>query len=454
MSRLPTHDLPEGWSLPSIMDIAGKPQYGWTTRARSGPGVKLLRTTDITSGTINWDSVPACEEPPPDLSKYLLRPGDIVVSRAGSVGFSAIIDEFCPAEAVFASYLMRLQPKPALIRGRYLQRFMQSPDYWRQVGTASVGVGLANVNGSKLAAMTVPTPPIDVQDVLIELLDEVESARARAETRLAHAARSVTRFRQAILSAACSGRLTADWRDQHRSDDAPREVENLIRRSRGRAKGTLAPPAVLDMEVPDTWPLVSLDALSTRVTSGSRDWRKYYGHGEGTFVMAQNVRRGKLDWSYRQAVDAPVDDPSTERSRIARGDLLVTIVGANTGDVGPVLDDRQDHFVCQSVALVRPTDQDLTPFLNMWLNSPRHGRRYFEQCIYGAGRPHLSFAHLKSTPVALPSSTERAEIARRITELFAATDAVAERMHATHLHVDRASKAVLSKAFSGELTNT
>lgn len=106
--------LPTGWKTETIHSVAGRVQYGWTTRARSGSGIRLLRTTDITSGIVDWGSVPACEEPPSHLSKYLLRPGDIVVSRAGSVGFSYLIDESCPPDAVFASYLMRIHPDPAI----------------------------------------------------------------------------------------------------------------------------------------------------------------------------------------------------------------------------------------------------------------------------------------------------------------------------------------------------
>jgi hypothetical protein len=42
--------LPNGWHRGSLSDIAGRPQYGWTTRAKADAPVKLLRTTDITRG--------------------------------------------------------------------------------------------------------------------------------------------------------------------------------------------------------------------------------------------------------------------------------------------------------------------------------------------------------------------------------------------------------------------
>lgn len=73
-------ELPEGWTVAHLDDICEAPQYGWTTRAKkSGTGLRLLRTTDISSGMVDWGRVPVCEAEPQDPSKYLLRSGDIVV---------------------------------------------------------------------------------------------------------------------------------------------------------------------------------------------------------------------------------------------------------------------------------------------------------------------------------------------------------------------------------------
>ena len=46
-----------------------------------------------------------------------------------------------------------------------------------------------------------------------------------------------------------------------------------------------------------------MDAITSRITSGSRDWQQYYGNGTGTFIMAQNVRPGRFDATVRQPVN-------------------------------------------------------------------------------------------------------------------------------------------------------
>ena len=126
----------------------------------------------------------------------------------------------------------------------------------------------------------------------------------------------------------------------------------------------------------------------------------------------------------------------------------MTIVGANTGQACIVGELPGETFVCQSVALVRPMIAANGPYLNLWLNSPEHGRRYFDRCMYGQGRPDLGFEQLASMPVAMrpPREQERivAEVDRRLSivrEVEAEVDANLKRAQALR-------QAVLARAFA------
>src|SRR5262249_5095186 len=166
------------------------------------------------------------------------------------------------------------------------------------------------------------------------------------------------------------------------------------------------------------------DEVTCVITSGSRDWKQYYRQDSpGTFIMAQNVRPLCFDRSYRLAVNPPQDDRDRLRSEVREGDILVTIVGANTGDVCRIPEPIKQHYVCQSVALMRPVLKCTSPFLELFLNSPEHGQEQYQQWIYGEGRPHLSFDHLRATAVAIPPVAEQHEIVRRVEALFRLADA-------------------------------
>ncbi len=148
------YQLPENWQWATIGEVCTKPQYGYTTKASKKGRLKLLRTTDITAGTINWREVPYCHDNPDDPEKYLLKDGDIVISRAGSVGYSILIER--PERSVFASYLIRFKP---LLDRHFFSFFLQSPFYWSEISDTKSGIALANVNAKKLQAIPVPVPP-------------------------------------------------------------------------------------------------------------------------------------------------------------------------------------------------------------------------------------------------------------------------------------------------------
>ncbi|HHM2083863.1 TPA: restriction endonuclease subunit S, partial [Klebsiella pneumoniae] len=202
--------LPEGWVSVTLADICSKPQYGYTTKSQLDGNVKFLRTTDITKGILNWDSVPYCEDPPTDLYKYQLYDRDIVISRAGSIGFSALIKN-PPKKVVFASYLIRFKPSE-FISEVFIKYFLNSHDYWTQLRLMSAGNAVQNVNAQKLSILNVPLPPLAEQKIIADKLDDLLARVESIKTRLENIPEILKKFRQSVLSAAVSGKLTEEWR--------------------------------------------------------------------------------------------------------------------------------------------------------------------------------------------------------------------------------------------------
>ncbi len=65
MKEQTENNLPECWALAKLGYLCTHPQYGWTTSAnKNGTGLKLLHTSDISSGAVNWSKVPACDKKP------------------------------------------------------------------------------------------------------------------------------------------------------------------------------------------------------------------------------------------------------------------------------------------------------------------------------------------------------------------------------------------------------
>jgi type I restriction enzyme S subunit len=201
-------ELPEGWAIVSLEEISTAPQYGWTTSAdKDNNDLKLLRTTDISKGSVDWSTVPGCKKKPDNLSKYLLSPGDIVISRAGSVGLSYVVKE-CP-ESIFASYLIRFRALSP-IDSNFIGLYLKSPQYWSAIADETAGIAIPNVNASKLKKLEIPLPPLNEQKRIVAKVEELLRRVNMVRERLAKVKEILKRFRQSVLAAAFTGRLSGD----------------------------------------------------------------------------------------------------------------------------------------------------------------------------------------------------------------------------------------------------
>ena len=177
-------------------------------------------TTDITSGSIDWEAVPFCQKEPDDKKKYLLKDGDIVISRAGSVGFSCLIKG--PKQAVFASYLIRF--RPVIIDELFLFYFLQSPAYWRAISESKLGIAVQNVNATKLKRIILPIAPLPEQRRIVAKIEDLFTKLDVGINELHKAQSQLKRYRQSVLKAAFEGKLTEAWRAKHQDDIEPASV--------------------------------------------------------------------------------------------------------------------------------------------------------------------------------------------------------------------------------------
>lgn len=255
--------LPKGWVWTSLGAVSEEPQYGWTTSASTSGTLHLLRTTDITSGKIQWHTVPFCKDEPPDKEKYVLFDGDIVISRAGSVGYSRLIKN--PESAVFASYLIRFKP---LINEKYMAYFLMSPKYWMSISEKSLGIAIPNVNATKLKQIEIPLSPLPEQERIVTKIEELFTRLDAGVEALKKIKAQLKRYRQAVLKYAFEGKLTEEWREAHKDELEPASV--LLERIKAERKKALGnkykEPAPVDTsdlpELPEGWMWTRLSEVS------------------------------------------------------------------------------------------------------------------------------------------------------------------------------------------------
>ena len=193
----------KGWEDVKVGDVCEKPQYGYTESAKlEAVGPKFLRITDIQNGNVDWKNVPYCFCN--DIEKYQLKNGDIVFARTGAtVGKSYLIKD-SPKNAIFASYLIRLRATEKILPD-FLYYFFQSPDYWRQITQGQVGGAQPNVNGTKLAKIKFPLPPLPEQKKIVKYLDSLLEKVRKIQSLQSASEKELKLLEKGILSEAFGG---------------------------------------------------------------------------------------------------------------------------------------------------------------------------------------------------------------------------------------------------------
>src|SRR5690606_2029047 len=116
-----------------------------------------------------------------------------------------------------------------------------------------------------------------------------------------------------------------------------------------------------------------------------------------------------------------------------------------------VVKELPQHYVCQSVALMRPVYVQLAYYAEVFLGADEGGQSQFDLFMYGQGRPHLSFDQLRATVLPLPPDSERQVIEAQVDGLLSIADEILDSIANELQRADRLRQSILKPAFMGKL---
>lgn len=464
--------LPSRWEWTTLGEVCEPPQYGWTTSAAIQGQVKLLRTTDITSGNIDWSSVPYCAESPGNIEKYLLNDGDIVISRAGSVGFSILVKN--PKPAVFASYLIRFRPRP-LIDEKYIAYYLQSPFYWESISENSLGIAIPNVNATKLKLICFPLAPLPEQQRIVAKIEELFTQLDAAESALKRAKANLKRYRQSVLQAAVTGELTREWREMHHGQIEP--ASELLKRIQAerqakweadlRLKGKKpakekyqepTKPNKQNLHVlPEGWEWVTVSQIGKTneqsvltgpfgVTLGHEDFIE-----SGVPVLTIGCL---TDQSLSLAKAMYItEDKALELGKywVKPGDLLFSRM-ASVGRAALVTSAFNGAVINYHLMRLRLAPDIILPdyFIN-FVRGAKVVNDYVREVNHGANRDGINTEQLLALPIALPPIDEQNEINIEVHAKFSQIEKSELLLNNAMTRINRVRQSILQRAFSGQL---
>jgi type I restriction enzyme, S subunit len=119
------------------------------------------------------------------LKKYVLRKGDIVFSRVGSVDRRALVRQ--PENGwLFSGRCLRVRPNPEILDSVYLSYYFALPSFKEYINRVAVGATMPSLNTKILSDVPIHLPPLPEQRAIAHILgsldDKIEANRRQNET--------------------------------------------------------------------------------------------------------------------------------------------------------------------------------------------------------------------------------------------------------------------------------
>ena len=134
---------------------------------------------------IHEDLPQVSDEDKDRLSKYVLRQGDIVFSRVGSVDRRSLVRK-SEDGWLFSGRCLRVRPNPNWIDAVYLSYFLGFPTFKEHIRSIAVGATMPSINTKILKDVAVYFPPLPEQRRIAHILgtldDKIELNRRMNET--------------------------------------------------------------------------------------------------------------------------------------------------------------------------------------------------------------------------------------------------------------------------------
>ncbi|PTA69003.1 restriction endonuclease subunit S [Deinococcus arcticus] len=456
-------DLPSGWATATIPDLTHSQGFfsdgDWVESKDQNPqgNIRLLQLADVGDGFFVDKSQRFIDE---DAFKRLrckeVKSGDVLLARMPEpLGRACTVPELSQKSITVVDVSI-IRPSRQAAYSRWLMHTLNAAPIRNEIQALSSGTTRKRISRGNLATIELPLPPLPEQIRIAEKLDAVLARVKSGRERLERVPKLVKQFRQAVLSAAVSGELTREWREQNPQQRA--EIASSDAVARGRLWGSGIVPELTPEEresIPSEWDWVKLGALgpdgvpAVQIGPMSMKSNEFSSTGQPVLNVG-TVQTGYFDHSKLNFLPHELTG-SFKRYVIRTGDILFT----RSGTIGrcAVATEKEDGFLMTFHLLRARVSQNvcLTKYAFYALQGGSTVLRQVAESAIGATRAGFNTSLLEGLDIPLPPLPEQLEIVRRVEALFAIADRLEARYQGALTSFERLTPALLAKAFRGEL---
>lgn len=172
--------------LSELIDVIGG--YAFKSTEFVEEGIPVLKIGNINAGYFKNTNLMFWNEEE-KLERYLIRPGDLVISLTGTVGKDDY-GNVCIMGKDYDKYYLNQRNAKLDIRDEnilsklYLTYALKVPEIKKRLTGISRGVRQANISNKDIQNLELPIPPIELQNKFAEFVTKTDSIRSKMEASL------------------------------------------------------------------------------------------------------------------------------------------------------------------------------------------------------------------------------------------------------------------------------
>lgn len=419
-----TNQLPNGWITVTLGEL-GRTVTGKTPSTKVpenfNGSIPFIKPSDLDNGGyIHTTTETLSEKGLKSVSSLPI--GAITVTCIGNLGKTGITTKISATNQQINSVICNEKA-----HNKYIYYFLTSMRNWLENESSATTISI--VNKSKFSLLPVKLPPLAEQKEIATLLDNLLAQVDTLKTRLDAIPNILKRFRQSVLAAAVSGKLTEEWRGK----------KQLIKFK----------PLEIQLE--------KFRSVELPVLPNSWQWLRF----DQIAVVASNLKDPLLTPDAIHIAPNHIESETgklLEYTTIAKDNVTSAKHGFYSGQI---IYSKIRPYLCKVTVVdfdglcsadMYPVNSEVdTQYLFRWMLSSQF-TDWASNAESRSVLPKINQKDLGKIPVPVPPIEEQKEIVRRVEELFAFADQIEQRVKVAQQRVNHLTQAILAKAFRGELT--
>lgn len=410
------YKVPENWCWTRIAKLcslsngkAFKPT-DWTKT-----GIPIVRIQNLNNPEAQYNLYSGAVE-----DKFRLCGGELLFAWSGTPGTSFGAHIWWGKEAVLNQHIFRVDFDEKYINKIYF-KYAINQQLDMLISVAHGGAGLQHVTKGVFEATPIPLPPFAEQQRIVDRIESLFAKLDEAKQKAQDALDSFETRKAAILHKAFTGELTAQWRKEHG----------------------------VGME---TWSSCKLiDILVEKPRNGYSPKPVDYVTACKSMTLSATTT-GVFKPEFFKYIDEEI--PENSHLWLTPGDILIQRANSlEKVGMSAIYTGAEHEFIYPDLMMkLTVKEPNNKHYIDYYLKTDEILNYFRSNATGTAGNmPKINQKVVSETPLILPETQEQAEIVRLLDDLLANEQQAKEAAEGVLEQIDLIKKAILARAFRGEL---